>query len=112
MSFAHAVRDEALSECEIVRRDNSFDQSPALWDGVPALPPFPMKCTVASELRASSTIRQNSSIFETGSFLMVSTSEEVYDWANSVKSKLIFLNVREGASYLRVDESKRAWRTR
>ena len=40
-----------------------------------------------------------------GNFPSVSTSDEAYASANSVKSKLIFSIVREGASYLRVDES-------
>ena len=40
-----------------------------------------------------------------GKLPIVSISEEAYDSANSVKSKLMCPIVREGASYLRVDES-------
>jgi len=42
-----------------------------------------------------------------GKLPIVSTREEAYASANSVKSKVICPIVREGASYLRVDESKK-----
>jgi len=90
----------------MVLRDNSLDQSPALCEGVPALPPFPIKWTVAPASRVFSTIIQNFSICVMGKFSMVATRDEAYDSANSVKSKSISPVVREGASYLRVDESK------
>ena len=82
-----------------------MDQSPALWEGVPALPPFPMKWTVDFCSLASSTISHSFSILENGRFANVSAREVAYDSANSVKSKPIFPCNRERASYLRVDES-------
>lgn len=77
MSLDHAVRDEVLSEWEMVLRDSSLDQSPALWDGVAALPPLPMKCTLPSDDRISSTILQKSRIGPIGSLLRVSLRSEI-----------------------------------
>ena len=46
VSFDQAVNEEILSLWAIVLNLSSFDQSPALWEGVAALPPLPMKCTL------------------------------------------------------------------
>ena len=46
VSFDQAVNEEVLSLWAIVLHLSSFDQSPALWEGVAALPPLPMKCTL------------------------------------------------------------------
>ena len=77
MSFAHAVSEEVLSVCEIVLRDSSLDQSPALWEGVAALPPLPMKCTLPPEDLTSSTILQNDEIGSIGSSLSVLFRSEI-----------------------------------
>ena len=66
VSFAQAVNDDELSVCDIVFRDSSLDQSPALCEGVPELPPFPMKCTVLPEFLVFSTNFQNYSNCSTG----------------------------------------------
>ena len=67
-------------------RPSYFDQSPALSDGVAALPPFPMKWTVAPLLQASITIKNRFEISVIGRLSSVFLRLETYLFANSVKS--------------------------
>ena len=69
--IAHLVGEAALPvllpvDLRIWIAENAATSTPALCEGVPELPPFPMKCTVLPEFLVFSTNFQNSSNCSTG----------------------------------------------